>query len=173
MPIFVARKCGKFRPFRTTFQAIWQIGALTAERSIFGARGWPLSAVSHYVLSEKPGNAYFCSAKMRQIPTVSHYVSSYLAKWHSYCRTEHFGARGWPLSAVSHYILSEKPGNAYFCKNSSAKMRQIPTVSHYVSSYLAKWRSYCRTEHSGGPKMTTFGRFALPLNGETRQCLVL
>ena len=93
---------------------------------------------------------------MRQIPTVSHYVSSYLANWRSYCRTEHFCGPG--VAVVGRFALRFKrePGNAYFC---SAKMRQIPTVSHYVSSYLANWRSYCRTEHFGGPKDDHFRAF--------------
>ena len=36
MPIFIVRKRCKFRRFRTTFQAIWQIGIFTAERRGFG-----------------------------------------------------------------------------------------------------------------------------------------
>ena len=54
MPILIARKCGKFRPFRTTFEAIWQIGVFIAERSLFLAENWSFSAISHYLLSEKP-----------------------------------------------------------------------------------------------------------------------
>ena len=73
-----------------------------------------LSAVSHYVLSEESGNAYFRSAKSRQIPTILHYVLSNLVKWRSYRRTERFLGSKRPLSAVSRYVLSEEPGNAYF-----------------------------------------------------------
>ena len=32
---------------------MWQIGVLAAERRVFWAKKWPISAVSHYVLSEK------------------------------------------------------------------------------------------------------------------------
>ena len=149
---------------------MWQIGVLAAERCVFLTKKWRFSAISHYVLSEKPGNAYFCSAKMRQIPTVSHYVFSYLANWRSDCRTVRFFDQKWPFSAISHYVLSEKPGNAYFC---SAKMRQTPTVSHYVLSYLANWRSDCRTERILGPKKDHFGRFALRFKRETGKCLFL
>ena len=102
MSIFVARKCGKFRPFRTTFQAIWQIGVLTAERSIFGAQRCSFSAVSHYVLSEKPGNAYFCSAKMPQIATA--FRTTFSVIWQ-------IGV----LTAERHIFMSNKGNIRTFC----------------------------------------------------------
>ena len=168
MSIFVARKCGKIRPFRTTFLAIWQVGVLTAERSIFWAQNWPFSAVLHRAINEKPGNVYFCSAKMRQIRP---FRTTFQAIWQIGVLTAErsiLGAQNWPFSAVSHWVINEKPGNVYFC---SAKMRQISTVSQYVSSYLANWRSYCRTEHFWGPKMLIFGRFALRFKRKTGKCL--
>ena len=61
MPIFIVRKCCKFRPLRTAFKAIWQTAVLTAKQCIFWAQQWSFSAFSHYVFNECHPNIVFYS----------------------------------------------------------------------------------------------------------------
>ena len=131
---------------------MWQIGVLTAERSVFWARKWPFSAVSHYVLNEKPGNAYFCSAKMLQIATVSHYVLSYLANWHSDCRTAQFLCQTRWHSDILHYVFSINAGNAkFFSAKWLLPQKKGAGFGHFTlplgEENVANWRSGCPMAH--------------------------
>ena len=52
-------------------------------------------------------------------------------------------------------------------------MRQIPTVSHYVSSYLANWRSDCSKARFLCQTKVIFGHFALCFQYKYGECQFL